>query len=376
MPDSRRDETMTVAQQGNGREPRVNKRRTVPIVIAHRGASGYLPEHTLAAYAIAILQGADFVEPDLVMTLDGHLIARHDNLLNFTTDVASRLEFAGRRDTKVLDGVEVTGWFSEDFTLEEIKALGAIERLPQQRPANVRFDNQFGVPTLEEIIALVQGFEASSGRPIGLYPETKHPTYFQKRGLAMEQALVATLRRGGYEAEKRRRIFIQSFETANLKALREMTAMPLVQLLGPLGQPYDVASDAGTLSYDAMASREGLQAIAAYADGVGVEKGHFVLPAGTNTRDQIDQTSRFVEEAHRTGLVVHAYTFRAETALQPESLWCAQPEDPRARDRLMTEIKAFLATGLDGFFVDQPDVGVKARDAFLAANDRHLPPVS
>nr|MBS0020512.1 glycerophosphodiester phosphodiesterase [Gammaproteobacteria bacterium] len=358
--------------RSNSNTMTAEKQFTVPIVIAHRGASGYLPEHTLAAYAIAILQGADFVEPDLVMTKDGCLIARHDNVLDRTTDVACRPEFAARRTTKVVDHVEVTGWFSEDFTLQEIKRLRAIERIPVRRSENTRFDSQFEIPTLEEIIDLVTALERSTGHGIGIYPETKHPTYFEQLGLFMGQSLVEILRRHGFETERKDRIFIQSFETANLKALRNMTTMPLIQLLWVEGQPYDVASTAGTLSYDDMANGEGLKAIAAYADGVGAEKNHFIIPRDVDGNLEVHRTTRFVDEAHRAGLAVHAFTFRAENAYLPISLRRLNPSDPNAKGDLISEIKTFLAAGIDGFFVDQPDMGVTARAAFVAESDQRI----
>jgi glycerophosphoryl diester phosphodiesterase len=342
---------------------------TVPVVIAHRGASGYLPEHTLGAYAIAILQGSDFVEPDLVMTRDGHLIARHDNILNPTTDVAHRPEFADRRTTKVVDGVEVNGWFSEDFTLQEIKRLRAIERISDRRPGNARFDGQFEIPTLEEIINLAKAFEKITGHGIGIYPETKHPTYFEKLELLMGQSLVETLRRHGYEAERKHQVFIQSFETANLKALHELTTIPLVQLLWLEGQPYDVTLVGGNVSYDDMATLEGLKAIAAYADGVGAEKNHFIIPKGVDGNLDLRRTTRFVDEAHRAGLLVHGFTFRAENAFLPNGLRRSPSDDPNALGDLVSEIKTFLDAGIDGFFVDQPDVGVRARAAFAAERE-------
>jgi glycerophosphoryl diester phosphodiesterase len=326
----------------------------------------------LAGYAIAILQGADFVEPDLVMTKDGCLVARHDNVLDLTTDVASRREFADRRTTKLVDGVEVSGWFSEDFTLQEIKRLRAVERIPDQRPENTRFDGQFEIPTLEEIIALVKALERSTGRGIGIYPETKHPSYFAQLGLLMGQPLVDTLRFHGYEAERKDRVFIQSFETANLKALSNATSIPLIQLLWREGQPYDVTSAGGTLSYDDMATSEGLRAIAAYADGVGADKNRFIIPIGVNGDLEVGSTTRFVDEAHRAGLMVHAFTFRAENAYLPLSRRGSNPTDPNQKGDLIGEIRTFLAAGIDGFFVDQPDMGVKARAAFGAANDDRL----
>ncbi len=334
-----------------------------PIVIAHRGASGYRPEHTLAAYAVAILQGADFIEPDLVLTRDGYLIARHDNRLELTTDVARRPEFAGRQTTKVVDGVRVTGWFSEDFTLAEIKRLRAIEPIPHVRPANARFDGQFQVPTLQEIVDLVQAHERTLGRRIGLYPETKHPTYFRRLGLSMEEPLVEILRRSGYE-EALDQVFIQSFEVGNLKKLRSMTRIPLVQLLAREGKPYDVEAEGGTLTYGQMATPQGLADIAAYAHGVGPEKHRYILAPDAAGRLDPANASDFVKNAHAVGLKVHPYTFRAENRFLPASLRCS--DDPNALGDGEAEIRAFLATGIDGFFTDQADIGVRARDAFVA----------
>lgn len=335
-----------------------------PIVIAHRGASGYVPEHTLPAYLIAIEQGADFIEPDLVMTKDGHLIARHDNVLNLTTDVARRPEFGGRRITKVVDGIEVKdSWFSEDFTLKEIKELRAIERIPGDRPANKRFDGMLSLPTLEEIIELVRTMEKLKGRRIGLYPETKHPTYFKKLGLAMEGRLVGILHQYGYQHEDDP-VFIQSFEISNLKELNGMTKLPLVQLLRPEGKPYDVEAAGGSLSYERMATPEGLKAIAHYADVVGPEKYHFIIPKdAAHGKLDTDKATRFVNDAHKAGLKVHPYTFRAENKYLPANLQVGP--DPRTIGNAAEEIKRFLKTGIDGFFIDQPDIGVKAREEFL-----------
>src|SRR5262245_43353221 len=214
-----------------------------PTVIGHRGASGYVPEHTLVSYFIAISQGADYIEPDLVMTKDGVLVARHENEIGGTTDVAARPEFASRRTTKSIDGVAVTGWFTEDFTLRELKTLRAKERIPAQRPANARFDGMFEVPTLEEVIRLAQ----SQKRTVGIYPETKHPSYFAGIGLPMEGELVRVLHRHGYRG-KHAPVFIQSFEVSNLKRLARLTDLPIVQLINNVGRPWDftVAGDPRT----------------------------------------------------------------------------------------------------------------------------------
>lgn len=332
-----------------------------PIVIAHRGASGYVPEHTLAAYAMAILQGADFIEPDLVITKDGHLIARHDNALDLTTDVSSRPEFAGRKATKTVDGVVVTGWFSEDFTLEEIKQLRAIERIPGVRPANTRFDGQFEIPTLQEVIDLAQAYEKFLGYRIGLYPEIKHPTYFDRLGLPLEEPLVRVLRRNGYEG-RNKRVFIQSFEINNLRKLKSMTRIPLVQLLWIEGKPYDVEAGGGSLTYEQMATPAGLAQIASYAQGVGPEK-RFIIPLDSAGNLDPSRATQFVQHAHAVRLQVHPYTFCSENVFLPTNF--RSSSDPNALGDGDGEIKTFLRTGIDGFFTDHTDRGIVARDAFL-----------
>ena len=337
-----------------------------PIVIAHRGASGDAPEHTLAAYRIAIEQGADYIEPDLVSTRDGVLIARHENEIGGTTDVGRHAEFAARRTRKLIDGVPVEGWFSEDFTLAEIKRLRACERIPELRPANARRDGELEVPTLEEILALVRELEAERaagarerGVPgvarIGIYPETKHPSYFAAARLALEPPLLEALRRFGY-AGADAPIFIQSFETGNLRALRRITDLRLVQLIEARGGPYGDRS-----TYAELTTSEGLAGIAGYADAVGVAKS-LILPVGTD--GALGRPTRLIEDAHASGLDVHAWTFRAENAFLPPTL--RSSADPAARGEVGAEIAAFLAAGIDGFFIDQPGLGVRARDEFLA----------
>ena len=243
-----------------------------PIVIGHRGASGHVPEHTLAAYYIAILQGADYVEPDLVITKDGVLVARHENEIGGTTNVSQIPEFAGRRTTKTIDGVQITGWFTEDFTLAELKTLRAKERIPQQRPANTRFDGMFEVPTFEEVLALVhsvneQRRRGAHGRDkqhvklLGIYPETKHPTYFQGIGLPLEEPLVRTLKRYGYD-NAHDPVYIQSFEVANLRKLSKMTKVKLVQLLSDVGAPWDFVVAKDPRTYADLAKPAGLKEIA------------------------------------------------------------------------------------------------------------------
>ncbi len=232
-----------------------------PVVIAHRGASGYRPEHTLAAYRLAIRMGADYVEPDLVPTKDGVLVARHENEISGTTDVAGRPEFADRRTTKVIDGRQVTGWFTEDFTLAELKNLRAVERLPEVRPDNTRYDGMFEVPTFDEVLELVREESRNEGRRIGVYPETKHPTYFDSLGLSLEEPLVEALRRHRMD-RARSKVVIQSFETANLRELSAMVAVPLVQLINRDGRPFDFVASGDPRTYADLATPEGLAWIA------------------------------------------------------------------------------------------------------------------
>ncbi len=333
-----------------------------PIVIAHRGASGYAPEHTLASYFIAIEQGADYIEPDLVMTRDGVLVARHENEIGGTTDVAARREFAGRRTTKVIDGASITGWFTEDFTLEELKSLRARERIPELRPANTRLDGTLEIPTLEEILALARGVEEKrrvrareSGQPppapIGVYPETKHPSYFAALGLAMEERLVAALERYGYRGPDGR-AFLQSFETGNLRVLRRLTQLPLVQLIEAAGAPYDLVAGGDSRTYADLVTPKGLEEIATYASCIGPAKS-LIIPRDGDGR--LTRPTALVADAHAVGLKLHPWTFRAESAFLPAGL------------DLEAELREFLAVGIDGFFADQPDVGVRARDAYVVS---------
>jgi glycerophosphoryl diester phosphodiesterase len=341
------------------------------IIIGHRGASGYVPEHTLASYFLAIQMGADYVEPDLVMTRDGVLVARHENEIGGTTNVADHPEFASRRKTKVIDGSTVSGWFTEDFTLAELKTLRARERIPDIRPGNARFDGQFQVPTLEEILALVHGVQeqrvilarqlgAPEPTPIGVYPETKHPSYFAGIGLPMEAPLVRTLEHYGYKGRDAH-AFIQSFEVGNLKALHKMTKIPLVQLMDDSGAPYDFVLAKDPRTYADMASPAGLTEIATYAQAIGPAKS-MIIPR--NSDNTLGEPTHLVVHAHELGLLVHPWTFRAENRFLPVPL--AQGHDPAGRGSLQGELLQYLATGIDGFFTDQADIGYQARKVFLA----------
>ena len=333
-----------------------------PLVIGHRGASGYRPEHTLASYELAIAQGADFVEPDLVSTSDGVLVARHENEIGGTTDVAAHPEFADRRTTKTIDGVPLTGWFTEDFTLAELKTLRAVERIPGTRPANATFDGQFEVPTLQEVIDLVASVNAGRrrGDEVGIYPETKHPTYFDSIGLSLEEPLVETLHANGYDRPNDA-VFVQSFETANLRDLDDMTRVRLVQLYGGSGRPYDFTVSGDTRTYADLATPAGLAEVATYADGIGPTKGMVVPVAADGT---LGAPTALVADAHRQDLTVHIYTMRNENSFVPPALRTSA--DPNQRGQVEAEYAAMWAAGIDGLFSDNPDTAVATRAAHLA----------
>jgi len=331
-----------------------------PIVIAHRGASGERPEHTLAAYELGIQQGADFVEPDLVATKDGVLVCRHENEISGTTDVASRPEFAARRATKTIDGTPTTGWFTEDFTLAEIRTLRARERLPQLR--GTAFDGRFGVPTLDDVLALVAATNARPdrlGRPLGVYPETKHPSYFESLGLPLEPSLLDALRRHGLDRADAP-VFVQSFEVANLRRLAALTRVPLIQLIEPQGRPWDYTLGRFARTYADMIQPEGLREIRSYARGIGVHK-NLVLPRDAG--DRLLPPTALVRDAHAAGLLVHVYTLRAENQFLPAEL--RRGPSLLATGDVAGEADLFLKAGVDGFFIDQPAAGVAARNGFL-----------
>lgn len=327
--------------------------RPQPIVIGHRGASGERPEHTPMAYRLAIAQGADFIEPDLCITKDGHLIARHENEIGGTTDIGARPEFAARKTTKVIDGQSITGWFTEDFTLAEIKTLRARERLPQLRPANVAYDGQEAIPTFAEVVAIAK----AAG--VGVYPEMKHPRHFASVGLPFEQRMADALKAEGLNA-KRAKVFVQCFEVGPLKTIRALTKAPLVQLIDSEGSPADLPD----LKYVDMVTADGLKAIAAYADGVGPDKS-MIVP--TDGQILLPPTA-LVANAHKVGLKVHPWTVRAENYFLPATLQKGPqgPERPRLHGDVDAMFKALYAAGVDGLFSDFPGLAVESRKAFLA----------
>ncbi|HWT23441.1 MAG TPA: glycerophosphodiester phosphodiesterase [Solirubrobacteraceae bacterium] len=328
-----------------------------PLVIGHRGASGHRPEHTLAAYALAARMGADYVEADLVSTKDGVLVARHENNIADTTDVASRPEFADRRTTKTIDDAVQVGWFTEDFTLAELRTLRAKERLPAVRQRNTVYDGRYAIPTLQEVVDLTRRLSRELHRRIGIYPETKHPTYFQSIGLPLEPPLVETLERNRLN-RRGAKVFVQSFETANLKALGAQLRVPLVQLLDmPTRRPYDVVVAGGTTTYADMATPEGLAEIAAYADTVGPSKDYIVA---RDPDASIAGPTSFVADGHAAGLQVHPYTFRNENQFLP--LDFRRGDDPNAYGNAFAEYALFFGLGVDGVFSDNPDTAVAARE--------------
>jgi glycerophosphoryl diester phosphodiesterase len=321
---------------------------SAPLLIAHRGASGSLPEHTLAAYSLAILQGADFIEPDLVATRDGVLVARHENEIGATTDVAQHEEFASRRRQQHIDGVLVEGWFTEDFTLAELRRLRVRERIAHLRPQNARHDGEFLIPTFQEILQLLT--QVNAGRrvrglaPVGVYPETKHPSHFASLGMPLEPLLLGALADGANDAP----VYIQSFEVSNLEALRTQCAYPLVQLMAVEGGPWDRAVSGERASYQDMTTPEGLRGIARYAAAIGVQKEMVLLPQA----DGRLVPTALVHDAHAAGLAVHVWTFRAENHFLPVAL--RRGTDPAAPGDLDAEIGAFREAGVDGLFCDQP----------------------
>ena len=334
------------------------RRKVPPLLLAHRGASALRPEHTLGAYAKAIEDGADFIEPDLVATRDGVLVARHENNIAETTDVAARAEFAARRTVKTIDGERQEGWFTEDFTLAELKTLRAKERLGAVRPESQSYDGQFQIVSFEEIADFAAAESAARGRTIGLVPEIKHSTYFAGIGLAQEPRLLEHIARSAYL--RRAPLIVQSFETANLKALRPRlgaNAM-LMQLIGdPAQVPPDIAAAGGKRTYGDLVSPAGLAEIAAYADYLAPNL-RMVIPLGADQR--LAHPTGLVEAAHRAGLLVGVWTFRPENQFLAADFRDGAGPTARNPAGSLAEMKRYLATGLDAIFTDDPALGRQA----------------
>lgn len=334
------------------------------LVIGHRGASALRPEHTLASYQKAIDDGADFIEPDLVSTQDGVLVTRHENEIGGTTNVSTLTQFADRKKTKNIDGKDLTGWFTEDFTLSELHQLKARERIPEFRPANTAYNDLYPVPTLEQVIELAEANYKKTGKIIGLYIETKHPTYFKNHNLAMEDTLLKTLAKYEYTRDIAP-VYLQSFEVQNLKDLKNQLDLhktikhaQIIQLYdAKTSQPADFVESGETKTYADLATAQGLKDVAKYANGVGPSKGYIL---NFNDNGSV-QTTSFISDAHAAGLKVHPYTFRPENNFLPKPLKCSQDKPAeRCPTGALKEFEAYFKAGVDGVFTDDPALGREA----------------
>ena len=325
-----------------------------PLVVGHRGASGYRPEHTLASYELAARMGADYMECDLVSTKDGQLVCRHEPEIGGTTDVAKHPEFASRRTAKTIDGTRYEGWFTDDFTLAELRTLRAVERIPDTRPRNRIYDGRFPIPTFGELIELKARLSDELGRDVGIYPEIKHSTWFAGRGLAMEQKVVDALDAAGLN-KAGAKVFVQSFETANLRALRSSLRVPLVQLTDATGAPADLVAAGDTRTWADLCRAAGLKEIATYADAVGPNKDQVIA---RNPDASLGAVTPLVADAHAAGLVVHPYTFRNENEFLPANL--RSSDSPADYGDVFAEYEAFLDAGIDAVFSDNPDTALLA----------------
>ena len=337
--------------------PAASAAKPAPLVIAHRGASALRPEHTLAAYAKAIADGADFIEPDLVVTRDGVLIARHENNIAETTDIARHPEFANRRTRKTIDGEAQTGWFCEDFTLAELKTLRAVERLGTVRPASAAYNGRFQLVTFEEIIDFAAALSSARGRDIGLIPELKHGSYFASIGLPLEDRFVATL--AAHDYSRRAPVTIQSFEIANLRYLRGKLGRPanimLAQLIADADtRPAEIAISGGSTTFRAMATPAGLRDMARYADIVAPATRQ-IIPLRADGR--LGAETALVRDAHTAGLRVIPWTFRPENRFLAADFRSTAGDDARNPAGSIAEIRRYIATGIDGFFTDDPALG-------------------
>lgn len=337
------------------------------IIVGHRGASALRPEHTLASYQQAIDDGADFIEPDLVSTKDGVLVARHENEISGTTNISTLSQFKDREKTKIIDGTSLKGWFTEDFSYNELQQnVRARERIPEYRAANMQYNDQFSIPTLDEIIELAEKNYKKTGKVVGLYIETKHPTYFQKNGLAMEDNLLKTLAKYQYTREIAP-LYLQSFEVANLKYFKQQLSLhktlknaKIIQLLdSPSASPADFLESGTKKTYLDLAVASGLKEIASYADGVGPSKTYIFSNTDKNS------TTTFIQDAHAAGLKVHPYTFRPENGFLPNYDRCSTIVSERCPTGSIKELKRFFKAGVDGVFTDDPALGRQALTEYL-----------
>ncbi|MER7687905.1 glycerophosphodiester phosphodiesterase [Streptomyces sp. NPDC097610] len=332
-----------------------------PTVIGHRGASGYRPEHTFGSYQLALDMGADVVEAgDLVPTKDGHLVCRHEPEIGGTTDVSAHPEFADRKTTKTLDGVPTTGWFTEDFTLAELKTLRAVERIPANRPHNTLYNGRWEIPTFEEVLHWQDEQTRKRGKQVWIYPETKHPTYFRALGLGLEERLAKVLRKHGKD-KKNSPVIIQSFEPTSIQRLDKLVDNPLVVLLSAAStRPWDFVTTGDPRTVADLVKPEGLKWIASYAQGIGPTL-DLVIPKDVN--GALTTPTTLVADAHRAGLILHPYTMRNENTFLPANF--RQGTDPNAYGDAFGAFKTYFATGIDGVFSDNADTALLAREDFV-----------
>ncbi|PAZ11127.1 glycerophosphodiester phosphodiesterase [Streptomyces sp. SA15] len=337
------------------------KSLSVPTIIGHRGASGYRPEHTLGAYQLALDMGADIVEAgDLVPTKDGHLVCRHEPEIGGTTDVADHPEFADRKATKVLDGVSTTGWFTEDFTLAELKTLRAIERIPANRPHNTLYNGRWEIPTFEEVLKWQDAQTRQRGKQVWIYPELKHPTYFRKLGLGLEERVAKVLRK--YRKDRwNAPVILQSFEPTSIQRLNKLVDNPLVVLLsGATTRPWDFVDTGDPRTVADLIKPAGLREIASYAQGIGPTL-DLVIPK--DAAGNLTKPTTLVADAHKVGLVLHPWTLRNENPFLPANF--RKGTDADAYGDVFGAYRAYFATGIDGVFTDQPDTGLLAREDYV-----------
>ncbi|AYC42624.1 glycerophosphodiester phosphodiesterase [Streptomyces griseorubiginosus] len=333
----------------------------VPTVIGHRGASGYRPEHTFGSYQLALDLGADIVEAgDLVPTRDGHLVCRHEPEIGGTTDVADHKEFADRRTTKVLDGVSVTGWFTEDFTLAELKTLRAIERIPANRPHNTLYNGRWEIPTFEEVLKWQDEQTRRRGKQVWIYPETKHPTYFRKLGLGLEERVAKLLHKHGKD-RRNSPVILQSFEPTSIQRLNKLVDNPLVVLLSAANtRPFDFVETGDPRTVADLITPKGLREIAGYAQGIGPTLDLVITKKADGS---LDKETTLVADAHKVGLILHPYTMRNENPFLPAEY--RKGTDADAYGDAFGAFRRYFATGIDGVFTDNPDTGVLARQDFV-----------
>ncbi|MEQ4725618.1 glycerophosphodiester phosphodiesterase [Nonomuraea sp. B19D2] len=329
--------------------------RSQVVVIGHRGSAGHRPEHTQGGYELAVAMGADWIEPDLVPTKDHVLVVRHENEISGTTDVSLRPEFAARKTTKVVDGRNVTGWFTEDFTLAELKTLRAVERLPAIRQRNTVYNGYYEVLTFQEVLDLAKRLSRQYGRQVGVFPETKHPTYFRSIGLPLEEPLIETVKRNGLNRPGSP-VVVQSFEPSSLKRVAKDLRVPLWQALGTTGRPYDLTAAGDPTTYADMMKPEGLAKIAEYAQWIGPDKSS-AIPLNPDGSSGTPTT--LVSDAHKAGLKIGVYTFRSENQYLPLQLRRGQA--PTDHGDALAEYRAHLDLGVDAFVTDYPDAAALAK---------------